>query len=83
MYGPIESSWKIESDIMTLDVEIPPNTTATVLIPAVDIKNILAQGTDLKETKGVLKTSQKNDKAIISIGSGRYSFKVGINKFDR
>ncbi|MHA1451883.1 MAG: family 78 glycoside hydrolase catalytic domain [Promethearchaeota archaeon] len=32
-YGLVESSWKIEGEIFTLKVVIPPNTTATVQLP--------------------------------------------------
>jgi alpha-L-rhamnosidase len=33
MYGRIESSWRIDGPRFTLDVTIPPNTTATVQLP--------------------------------------------------
>jgi alpha-L-rhamnosidase len=32
-YGRIASQWKTEGKLFTLDVTIPPNTTATVIIP--------------------------------------------------
>jgi len=32
-YGPILSSWKRDGGTFTLDVTIPPNTTATVTLP--------------------------------------------------
>jgi len=31
--GQIESAWKLEGDVFTLDVTIPANTTATVVLP--------------------------------------------------
>jgi len=31
--GPISSAWRYEGDRFTLEVEIPPNVTATVLVP--------------------------------------------------
>ena len=33
MYGKIKSAWKIEGENFTYDVEIPANTTATVILP--------------------------------------------------
>ncbi|MHC4215378.1 MAG: family 78 glycoside hydrolase catalytic domain [Planctomycetota bacterium] len=74
MYGPVESGWKIDGKKMTLNVEIPPNTTATLRILSVDIKDILEQGTELTNAKGIMEVSQQADTAVISIGSGRYSF---------
>ncbi|MBN2156732.1 MAG: hypothetical protein JW776_11885 [Candidatus Lokiarchaeota archaeon] len=32
-YGKIRSSWKLENGIFTLNVVIPPNTTATICLP--------------------------------------------------
>ena len=33
-YGKLHSGWKLENDKLTLEVEVPANTTATVYIPA-------------------------------------------------
>jgi alpha-L-rhamnosidase len=35
-YGPIESAWKVEDGRFSLSVEVPPNTTAQVLMPGRD-----------------------------------------------
>ncbi|HEX5415136.1 MAG TPA: family 78 glycoside hydrolase catalytic domain, partial [Chloroflexota bacterium] len=35
-YGIAESAWRLENDHLTLDVVIPPNTTATVTLPETD-----------------------------------------------
>ena len=32
-YGPIESGWKLNDGRFSLSVEVPPNTTAQVLLP--------------------------------------------------
>ncbi|MEJ0033884.1 MAG: alpha-L-rhamnosidase C-terminal domain-containing protein [Bacteroidota bacterium] len=32
-YGKIKSAWKVEGGKVTLDVEIPANTKATVVVP--------------------------------------------------
>jgi alpha-L-rhamnosidase len=42
-YGPIRSSWKIDGDRLTLEVEIPPNTRATVSFPAENGKTELRE----------------------------------------
>jgi alpha-L-rhamnosidase len=33
MYGKIKSAWKFEGDIFNYEIEIPANTTATVVLP--------------------------------------------------
>lgn len=44
MYGKIKSSWKIEEDNFIYDVEIPANTTATVILPGTDEQKELGSG---------------------------------------
>jgi len=74
MYGRIESGWKIEGKTTTLDVDIPPNTRATLKIPSADVEDILEQGAKLAKAQGILEVSREGDTAIIQIGSGQYSF---------
>jgi alpha-L-rhamnosidase len=37
-YGKLTSNWKIQGDILQLDVEVPANTTATVYVPDYTVK---------------------------------------------
>ena len=41
-YGRAACAWRIEDGQLTLDVEVPPNTTATVVLPGVDEPAITA-----------------------------------------
>ncbi len=74
MYGKIESSWKIEKDNFTLSVTIPPNTRATVVLPAVQFTDVLESGKALKNAAGIFNYSQEENKVKIELGSGRYLF---------
>jgi alpha-L-rhamnosidase len=44
MYGKIKSAWKIEGDNFIYDVEIPANTTATVILPGAEDQKELGSG---------------------------------------
>ena len=44
MYGKIKSSWKIEDDNFLYEVEIPANTTATVILPGNKERKELGSG---------------------------------------
>jgi alpha-L-rhamnosidase len=44
MYGKIKSAWKIEGDNFIYDVEIPANTTATVILPGTEEQKELGSG---------------------------------------
>ena len=44
LYGPIESDWKIEGGAFLWNVAVPPNTTATVYVPARDAAAVTEGG---------------------------------------
>lgn len=44
MYGKIKSSWKVEGDNFLYEIEIPANTTATIVLPASTGKKELGSG---------------------------------------
>lgn len=70
-FGKASSSWEYKEDgSFTLDVEIPANTTAKIMIPAAEGAEILESGQSINPE------SYDNGYAIIRTGSGKYSFKV-------
>jgi len=69
LYGPIRSEWKIEKNTFQLDIEIPANTSATVLIPA-----IRSEYVSVKNSNNVVFAGFENSRAIYNVGSGKYTF---------
>jgi alpha-L-rhamnosidase len=67
IHGKIESSWKLQEGKLTLDVTIPPNTTATIFIPTSDPNHV-------NEIGGARPAEIKPAAAVYKVGSGRYSF---------
>jgi alpha-L-rhamnosidase len=72
--GQIVSSWKRESNTFTLDVTIPPNTTATVYVPSGDAKTILESGNPASEVTGVAFLRSEVGATVYRVGSGHYVF---------
>ena len=70
-YGKIVSSWKWnkEKSAMSLDVTVPVNTSAFVILPFDAEQITVVKGSPLKKTK-------ENDSTIFYCGSGKYSFKT-------
>ena len=75
MYGPIESGWKIDGGAFVWNVAIPPNTTATVYVPAKDARAVTEQRHPAAEAKGVRFLRMESGSAVYSVGSGAYSFR--------
>jgi alpha-L-rhamnosidase len=72
--GRISSAWSIEGDRFKLEVTIPPNTTATVHVPAANGARVAEGGRPVEEAEGVEPLRADQGEAILSVGSGRYEF---------
>ena len=73
-YGRIVSNWKREGDQVTMDVTIPPNTTATVYVPAKDAAGVTESGKPATKANGVKVLRMEAGCVLFEIGSGGYSF---------
>ena len=73
-YGRIVSRWKRNGDKLTMDVTIPPNTTATVFVPAKNEAAVTEGGKPANHAVGVRFVKFEHDRAIFVVGSGEYHF---------
>jgi hypothetical protein len=74
MHGRIQSSWKRAGDKLTLEIAIPPNTTATVFVPARDAAQVTEGGKPASEVPGIRFIRYENGTAVYETGSGAYRF---------
>ena len=74
IHGRIVSNWKRHDDNLELDVTIPPNTAATVIMPAKNIRNIAERGKPAAAAEGVLRAKMDGHNAVLSVESGTYHF---------
>jgi alpha-L-rhamnosidase len=72
--GPIMTEWKRDAKKFTLDVTIPPNTTATVFVPAQSADDVRESGGAADKSRDVKFIRLENGKAVFEIGSGKYQF---------
>jgi alpha-L-rhamnosidase len=77
-YGSIEVSWEKTKDSYILEIDIPENTSASVIIPARsenDItENARESGKALQDARGVSFIGMENGNAVLNVGSGHYKF---------
>lgn len=70
VHGRIRSEWKKDKDQLTMEVEIPANTSGKVYFP-------VTSGSKVTEGGKEVKTSQTSDgKSFCKIGSGTYIFTI-------
>ncbi len=72
--GKIATDWRLEDDHFQLSVTIPANTTATVLIPAQNEKDVTEGGQPAAQAEGVKFLRMENGTALYEVGSGTYRF---------
>jgi alpha-L-rhamnosidase len=74
MYGQIVSSWRITQEEVELEVEIPANTTAEVLLPKAKLADVLEGNEPL--ALGDIHSYQETSAGVkLNVGSGSYHFK--------
>jgi len=73
--GTISSSWRLQDDLVYLDVEIPVNATAVLQLPTRDPMSAREGGRLITEISSIrMLPTTLPDAARCELGSGRYSF---------
>jgi alpha-L-rhamnosidase len=75
-YGEIASRWERKDSKITLSVTVPPNTSATVYIPASQPEQVSENGHPLNVTEGVTPKSTENGYVAVEATSGKYEFVI-------
>ncbi len=73
-YGKISSSWTLKDNWFELSVVVPPNTCATMVLPADTSKGFKINGQPFVEGLGAILEKTEQDKFIIKLQEGRYVF---------
>lgn len=84
-YGHISVAWRQTDKVKTLDITVPPNTEATLVLPFINIlldavaptQEITESGKPLTSSKGVKFLSGKGETGQIILQSGTYHFRQG------
>ncbi|MFW6309279.1 MAG: family 78 glycoside hydrolase catalytic domain [bacterium] len=80
MYGTIKSGWEKEKNEMKITVSVPPNTTATVILPKATLATVKEGEKSIKEQKieGITDYKDLDNNVKLEIGSGNYCFNYKI-----
>ena len=76
--GRIRSSWVRSEKGFHLEVEIPANTSARVILPAKDVASLTESGKPIAEAAPHVHVVEiKDGEAILEVAAGRYVFNSG------
>ena len=80
IHGTIATAWKLAGRHLTLGVTVPPNTTATVYVPAADAGSITESGSLANAAVGVHFLREESGSGVFEVGSGTYEFASDLTK---
>lgn len=75
-YGRIASRWQRDGRKCGYEVTVPPNTEASLFLPASPGAEWLEQGKSLKRAKGVKVVDRRPDRIVLRLAPGEYRFRA-------
>jgi hypothetical protein len=72
--GEIATSWRRKDGKFTLEVTVPANTSATLLLPAKRAEGVTESGKPIEGNADVKFVHMENDRAKYQISNGRFKF---------
>jgi alpha-L-rhamnosidase len=72
--GTIKCEWRRQGNGFELEVTVPPNVRATVIMPTSDPASVTEQGTPVAKAKGVNSARPVAGGLSLEVGSGSYEF---------
>ncbi|MCL4191328.1 MAG: family 78 glycoside hydrolase catalytic domain [Thermoguttaceae bacterium] len=79
-YGKITSAWRVEGDTLAWELGVPPNTTATVAIPATALDAVREDGRPVGVQPGISRPAVEKGVFRADVSSGQYRFTSRIPK---
>jgi alpha-L-rhamnosidase len=72
--GRIELAWRLAGEALELEVLVPPNVGATLLLPTLTADEVTESGRPLAEVPGIRLRAATPDGVPVELVSGRYAF---------
>ena len=76
--GPIVSNWKHTGGVFELEVQIPANTAATLVLPTSDADSVRESGKPLADASGIEIAGKDAETMTLKLGSGIYRFRTAL-----
>jgi alpha-L-rhamnosidase len=76
IHGRIASAWQRQKGTFVLDVTIPPNTTARVVLPDATAERTTESGSVIAAAQGIRSVAPAGADLAVEVSAGRYHFEV-------
>jgi alpha-L-rhamnosidase len=78
VYGFISVQWEKKEQTLNIKLEIPPNTTSQVSLPARSVTAIQENGNPLSKISSLKNLKTRNGAVTFELGSGKYEFIIQL-----
>jgi hypothetical protein len=72
--GRVAVAWRRDGGAFSLDLDLPPNTSAEVWLPAEGARGVREGGQPLERVAGVRLVREEEGRVVLAVDSGRYAF---------
>ncbi|UCG38339.1 MAG: hypothetical protein JSV00_09130, partial [bacterium] len=76
--GVIVSGWTVAEQTLRMKISIPPNTSASLHLPADKAAGVREVGVGAQDGKGVALTWPEPGRVVVKVGSGDYEFETTL-----
>lgn len=76
VYGRISSGWRLDGPALRYTAVVPPNTSATLYLPAASLEAITESGIEIRQAPGITVVGHEGSRAVLTLASGSYRFVV-------
>jgi alpha-L-rhamnosidase len=80
LYGPINAAWHMNNEVMSLDVTVPVNTTAEIILPKAAQAEITESGKPVNAVEAISMIKKDGPDMRLNLGSGTYHFQYILPK---
>ena len=77
-YGRLSLHWEREDDVMRMQVEVPENTWATLILEQATLEGLTESDKSIPQVLGVREGQLCEEGVELILGSGQYSFKYAL-----
>jgi alpha-L-rhamnosidase len=76
IYGKVSSSWNDDAGKTSVSINIPPNTTASIYLPADGADQITESGKPVSSVREIQTVGKEGGSIVLKAGSGLYQFVI-------
>jgi alpha-L-rhamnosidase len=76
VHGLVQTEWGLNEDVLDIQIHVPANTSATIVLPATSLDDVTESGSPLSAISDIHVEKQESNGVYLHAGSGSYEFQI-------